>query len=139
MGGRACMASPGAARFFPLSPRAPPEFPRHFRFISAPESTGEKQLQFGRDDNLHMNEPKTKAEFVGLLSEAERALSETREHNPWDLGPSPLLARIRAALQPAAECTHCGKAGNWQPCPSCGEPRCDGCPQATVCRTPAAL
>ena len=32
------------------------------------------------------------------LSLAERALSATREHNAWDLGPSSLLRAIRGVL-----------------------------------------
>jgi hypothetical protein len=40
----------------------------------------------------------THTDLESLLREAERALSQSREHNPWDLGPSSLLVRIRAAL-----------------------------------------
>ncbi|MCP3065865.1 hypothetical protein LXT21_44595 [Myxococcus sp. K38C18041901] len=34
-----------------------------------------------------------------LLVDVESALSSSREHNSWDLGPSGLLVRVRDALK----------------------------------------
>jgi hypothetical protein len=39
------------------------------------------------------------AALADALDHAEKALAATREHNPWDLGPSPTLEKVRSGLR----------------------------------------